>query len=152
MTLRCFARVRSIEELAAHVAADECVEIGGVETMPPEAQNHPDGEHLAHILGRLLGGIIVVAVDEGLPQIGAAGQAGLFQPKRPVDPLPELLLVARACGRLDHEGHGYVVRVGILVLACLDRSGGRLVLHVSRAASRGGGACLGLATSASRKP
>jgi DNA-binding response OmpR family regulator len=78
-------------------------------------------------------------VDEGLPQVGAAGQGGLSQPERPVDPLSELLLVARACGRLDHQGHGYVIGVGIFVLGTgIEAQGRIMVIDVSEQLLRRG--------------
>ena len=119
--------------------------------MPPEAQNHPEAStSLAYIIGRLLGGIVVVAVDEGLPQIGAAGQAGLFQPKRPEDPLPELLLV----GLVPVAASTMSPTVTLSELEysyCVPGSKWSIVLHEGEQLARLWG-FFGLSTSASRKP
>ena len=85
-------------------------------------------------------------MDVGPFQVRSLWEGGLIQAERAVDLLTELAFVGAFRGRLDHQGHGYVVRVGILVSGPGSKSGS-LSFTYERGFS-GGGAFLRLARTA----
>jgi hypothetical protein len=72
-----------VVEPSLHVAADEGIEVGRGGDDASRGPEPAGGERLADVLWRLLGE--VVAVDEGLPQVGADRKGGPPEPQRPVD-------------------------------------------------------------------
>ena len=119
-----------VEEFAPHVSADEGVEVGGRGDDAPGGPGSVGGNDLAVVLRRLLSWVVIVAVDVGLLELGAGRQGGPLKAQRPVNLLLELVFVGFARGRLDHQGHGYVVRVGIPVLGTGIEEQRRIIFRV----------------------
>jgi hypothetical protein len=68
------------EEVAADVAADEVVEVGGRGYDASGCEEPAGGDQLAYVLLGKFGGVVVVAVDVGLLQVRSSREGGFLMP------------------------------------------------------------------------
>ena len=85
-----------------------------MDSMALDAQGQPTAITSLMSWGTIVG-VLVVAVDLGLLQVLAPREGGFLETEGSVDLLLELAVISSVRGRLHHQGHDHVVRVGVLV-------------------------------------